>query len=187
MRTNSREVELGRSMRDWLGRMGLSWGGETGRALREQAARIAACSLKFWWAGEDAEGWSAGRFVRSGLRFHDRLTAAAADPRQAELWEDRVVLDEVFWDALRQHPVPLRCASTSSSSPARAENCTTAVTVGQQRRAPQEARHEARRILPVAARGARALRHERVRRHRRLRARRPRRAAGAGDCAAWPA
>jgi hypothetical protein len=91
--------------------MGLSWGGETGRALREQAARIAACSLKFWWAGEDAEGWSAGRFVRSGLRFHDRLTAAAADPRQAELWEDRVVLDEVFWDALRQHPVPLREAA----------------------------------------------------------------------------
>ncbi len=55
VRTNSREVELGRSMRDWLGRMGLSWGGETGRALREQAARIAACSLKFWWGGADAD------------------------------------------------------------------------------------------------------------------------------------
>src|SRR3712207_9307836 len=88
VRTSSREVELGRSMRDWLGRMGLSWGGETGRALREQAARIAACSLKFWWAGEDIEGWSAGRFVRSGLRFHDRLMADA-DPRQMDLWEDR--------------------------------------------------------------------------------------------------
>ena len=110
VRTNSREVELGRSMRDWLGRMGLSWGGETGRALREQAARIAACSLKFWWSGEDADGWSAGRFVRSGLRFHDRSTTAA-DVRQGELWEDRVVLDEVFWDALRQHPVPLRDAA----------------------------------------------------------------------------
>lgn len=109
VRTNSREVELGRSMRDWLGRMGLSWGGETGRALREQAARIAACSLKFWWTGEDAEGWSAGRFVRSGLRFHDR--PADDDTRQIELWEDRVVLDEVFWDALRQHPVPLRDAA----------------------------------------------------------------------------
>ena len=79
-------------------------------ALREQAARIAACSLKFWWSGADADGWSAGRFVRSGLRFHDRSTAAA-DPQQGELWEDRVVLDEVFWDALRQHPVPLRDAA----------------------------------------------------------------------------
>lgn len=106
VRTNSREVELGRSMRDWLGRMGLSWGGETGRALREQANRIAACSLKFFWEGEASSGWEAGRFVRSGLRFHTRT--AANDAQQADLWEDRVVLDEVFYDALRQHPVPLR-------------------------------------------------------------------------------
>jgi hypothetical protein len=109
VRTNSREVELGRSMRDWLGRMGLSWGGETGRALREQASRIAACSLKFFWEGEASSGWEAGRFVRSGLRFHIRT--ATSDNRQPELWEDRVVLDEVFYDALRQHPVPLREAA----------------------------------------------------------------------------
>jgi replication initiator protein len=109
VRTNSREVELGRSMRDWLGRMGLSWGGETGKALREQATRIAACTLRFYWEGDDADGWVKGGFVRSGLRFHDR--AGRGDDRQAELWEDRVLLDEVFWDALRQHPVPLREAA----------------------------------------------------------------------------
>ena len=45
VRTGSREVELG-SLHDWLGRMGLAWGGETGKALREQAARIAACQLR---------------------------------------------------------------------------------------------------------------------------------------------
>jgi hypothetical protein len=107
VRTSSREVELGRSLHDWLGRMGLAWGGETGKALREQAARIAACSLKFFWGGEDASGWEAGRFVRSGLRFHDY----DGDDRQGDLWEDRVVLDETFYDALRQHPVPLREAA----------------------------------------------------------------------------
>lgn len=107
VRTGSREVELGRSMRDWLGRMGLSWGGETGKALREQAGRISACSLKFFWEGDTSSGWEAGRFVRSGLRFHSR----SDDPQQPELWEDRVVLDEVFYDALRQHPVPLREAA----------------------------------------------------------------------------
>ena len=37
VRTGSREVELGRSMRDWMERMGLSVGGETARSLREQA------------------------------------------------------------------------------------------------------------------------------------------------------
>jgi Plasmid encoded RepA protein len=106
VRSGSREVELGRSLHDWLGRMGLAWGGETGKALREQAARIAACSLKFFWEGEDASGWEAGRFVRSGLRFHDY-----SDNRQSDLWEDRVVLDEAFYDALREHPVPLREAA----------------------------------------------------------------------------
>jgi hypothetical protein len=108
VRTGSREVELGRSMHDWLGRMGLSWGGETGRALREQAARIAACTLKFFWEGDNASGWEKGGFVKSGLRFHDR---PRHDNRQPSLWEDRVVLDETFYDALRRHPVPLREAA----------------------------------------------------------------------------
>lgn len=108
IRTGSREVELGRSMRDWLGRMGLSWGGETGKALREQATRISACSLKFFWEGDTANGWTKGGFVRSGLRFHDR---SPSDDRQADLWEDRVVLDEVFWESLCRHPVPLREAA----------------------------------------------------------------------------
>ena len=107
VRTGSREVELGRSLHDWLGRMGLSWGGETGKALKEQAARIAACSLKFFWEGEDTSRWEAGRFVRSGLRFHRR----GNDDRQSDMWEDRVVLDESFHEALRNHPVPLREAA----------------------------------------------------------------------------
>ena len=105
IRTGSREVELGRNMREWLGRMGLSWGGETGKALREQAARIAACHLRFSWEGDTADGWVKGGFVRSGLRFHARTDD---DARQPSLWEDRVVLDEVFYEALRRHPVPLR-------------------------------------------------------------------------------
>ena len=108
IRTGSREVELGRSMRDWLQRMGLSWGGETGKALREQAARIAACHLRFTWEGDAADGWMKGGFVRSGLRFHQR---AADEDRQGSLWEERVMLDEVFYDALRKHPVPLREAA----------------------------------------------------------------------------
>ncbi len=107
IRTSSREVELGRSMRDWLGRMGLSWGGETGKALREQATRIAACHLRFEWEGETKSGYDKGGFVRSGLRFHQR----AEDDRQGSLWEDRVVLDEVFYEMLRKHPVPLREAA----------------------------------------------------------------------------
>lgn len=101
IRTGSREVALGRSMRDWMERMGLAVGGETARALREQAARISACSLKFFWEDAGSDGFERGAIVRSGLRFH------AEDSAQGSLWEDRVVLDESFYAALRDHPVPV--------------------------------------------------------------------------------
>ncbi len=48
VRTGSREVALGRSMRDWMERIGFVWV-KTARGLREQAARISACTLKFFW------------------------------------------------------------------------------------------------------------------------------------------
>ena len=104
VRTGSREIELGRSMRAWLERMGVAYGGETAKALREQAARISACSLKFFWEDDrrGAEGWAAGRIVTSGLRFH-----AAGGEAQEVLWEDRVELDATFYQALCKHPVPL--------------------------------------------------------------------------------
>jgi len=88
-------------MRDWMERMGLANGGETASALREQAARISACSLKFFWEDAGSDGFERGAIVRSGLRFQ------AEDSAQGALWEDRVVLDEVFFAALRDHPVPL--------------------------------------------------------------------------------
>jgi hypothetical protein len=101
VRTRSREVALGRSMRDWMERMGLAIGGETARSLREQAARISACTLKFFWENEEQEGWARGAIVTSGLRFK------VPEDNQTSLWEDRVVIDEVFWRALSEHPVPL--------------------------------------------------------------------------------
>ncbi len=103
VKTKSREVELGRSMWGWLERMGVAYGGETAKALREQAARISACNLKFFWDDErGVDGWSAARIVASGLRFHTLATDG-----QENLWEDRVELDPVFFKALADHPVPL--------------------------------------------------------------------------------
>ena len=106
VRTGTREIELGRSMSAWMERMGIAWGGETARALREQAARISACSLKFFWEDSDEQGWARGAIVSSGLRFH-----AMTDDSQGRLWEDRVVLDEIFYKALQDHPVPLQEAA----------------------------------------------------------------------------
>jgi hypothetical protein len=89
-------------MRDWMERMGLAVGGETARSLREQAARISACTLKFFWEDDQHQGWTRGGIVTSGLRFK-----IPENNDQATLWEDRVVLDEAFYAALRDHPVPV--------------------------------------------------------------------------------
>lgn len=107
VRTGSPQVALGRSMRDWMERMGLAIGGETARSLREQSARISACTLKFFWEGEDdgARGFKRGAIVDSGLQF------AVNNAKQGSLWEDQVVLDPVFYKALRDHPVPLQEAA----------------------------------------------------------------------------
>ncbi len=103
IRTGRREVELGRSMRDWLTRMGISVGGETFKGFREQSLRISACSLKFFWDGAEADAFEKGGIVKRGLIFHD----SASDERQGSLWEDVVQLDETFFQALQDHPVPL--------------------------------------------------------------------------------
>jgi hypothetical protein len=113
--TQSREVSLGRSMRGWMGRMGLSVGGETASALREQARRIATCSMRFSWQAEGKARPRAGnptmmtneRIIKSGLFFHD----GRGDGRQESLFEDRVLLDADFFDQLRRHPVPLQDAA----------------------------------------------------------------------------
>src|SRR3954454_14730056 len=107
VRTNSPQVALGRSMRNWMERMGLAVGGETARSIRKQSARISACTLKFFWEGDDdnARGFKRGAIVDSGLQF------AAGDGAQGSLWEDQVTLDPLFWKALRDHPVPLQEAA----------------------------------------------------------------------------
>jgi hypothetical protein len=107
VRTGTPEVALGRSMRNWMERMGLAVGGETARSLREQSARISACALKFFWEGDDenTRGFKRGAIVDSGLQF------AAHDNAQGSLWEDQVTLDPVFYKALRDHPVPLQEAA----------------------------------------------------------------------------
>lgn len=107
VRTGSPQVALGRSMRNWMERMGLAVGGETARGLREQSARISACTLKFFWEDDTdhTRGFKRGAIVDSGLQF------TAGDGAQGSLWEDQVTLDPVFYKALRDHPVPLQEAA----------------------------------------------------------------------------
>jgi len=103
-RTNSPEVELGRSMNSWMGRMSLSTGGRTYQLVTEQARRISACRLTFFTERDNgAEARQNGAFVQDAISL-----AGIVDENQPALWQDRVRLDEGFWRSLRDHPVPVR-------------------------------------------------------------------------------
>jgi hypothetical protein len=106
-----RRIEIGRSMRDWLGRMGITVGGESYTAVREQAHRISACRMTIAWRGDNGEEGFKRENIIDGM-----LTMGARNDSMPLLWEDEVELTESFFAALKSHPVPLwepalRCIS----------------------------------------------------------------------------
>lgn len=112
IKTKSREIELGSSMRNWLNNMGVSVGGVTYKAVAEQAKRISTCRLTFFGSGISKEIRRNGSFVRDAITM-----AGVIDEDQQPLWQDRVVLEEEFYRALRDHPVPVSEAALRAIGP----------------------------------------------------------------------
>jgi len=106
VRTRSREVELGASMNAWLTAMGIPVGGKTYQIVREQSRRISRCRLTFFRRSESAEIVTNGAFVRDAI-----LPLNPEAPEQLPLWQERVRLDEGFYQSLIDHPLPLREAA----------------------------------------------------------------------------
>ena len=111
LKTGSREIELGRSMRVWLGTMGLSIGGTTYKMVAEQAKRISSCRLQFFTSRGEMEVMKHGGFVDGSIML------ANLDSDQPTLWNDRVLLNEEFYRALREHPVPVSEAGLRAIGP----------------------------------------------------------------------
>lgn len=103
LRSRSPEVELGRSMRDWMRRMGVTLGGKSYRTVREQANRISACRLTFSWKEGATIGFVRDNVVSGGISLH----GLQEDDRQGRLWVDTVRLSDNFYQALCRHPVPI--------------------------------------------------------------------------------
>lgn len=105
MRSASREVELGRSMREWLQRMGISHGGKSYNEVRDQAARLSTCKLTFYYsAAQGRVGFQNERIVDDGLIMMD---GSPEDGRQGSLFVESVRLSESFFTSLQKHPVPI--------------------------------------------------------------------------------
>jgi replication initiator protein len=103
VRTQRREVELGASMNAWLTAMNIPIGGKTYQIVREQSRRISRCRLTFFRRTTNAELVTNGAFVRDAI-----LPLDPAESAQIPLWQERVRLDEGFYQSLIEHPLPLR-------------------------------------------------------------------------------
>ncbi len=115
VKSRSREIELGRNMRMWLGTMGLSIGGTTYRMVNDQARRISSCRLTFFTDQSGREIMRHGGFVDGSISL--AISSADVEDAQGSLWQERVLLDERFYQALLAHPVPVSEAGLRAIGP----------------------------------------------------------------------
>ena len=101
LRTNSREIELGRSLRAWLTRLGIPIGGKSFKDVREQAERISRCRLSFHVQAAGRAGLVNQNIVDTAM------FVGSDDAAQGSLFVDTVKLSETFFEQLRRHPVPI--------------------------------------------------------------------------------
>lgn len=97
IRTNSREIELGRSLRIWLGKLGVPIGGKSMRDVRDQALRLSRCRMTFQITQGDKIG-----FINQNL-----IDTAMFSMEGGSLLET-VQLSERFFMELKRHPVPVQ-------------------------------------------------------------------------------
>ncbi|WP_342453014.1 replication protein RepA [Pararoseomonas indoligenes] len=110
LRTKSREIELGRSLRAWLSRLGIPIGGKSFKDVREQAERISRCRLTFHIK-------TAGRAGLVNQNIVDTaMFVGSEDPSQTSLFTDTVRLSESFFEQLQRHPVPIEEAAIKALS-----------------------------------------------------------------------
>jgi len=110
IRTRSRDVTLGRSMRDWLTRMDVPIGGKSMTMIRDQAERISRCHLSFNVRTSKRMDFIQQSIV-DGAMFLDN-----PDEGQGSLFLETVRLSEGFFLELQRHPVPLEDAAIRAIS-----------------------------------------------------------------------
>jgi hypothetical protein len=100
VRTNSREVELGRSLHAWLRRLEIPIGGKQMASVRDQAERISRCRLCFQIKQGNRTGLLNQHILDTSMFIED-------DNAQGGLFVERATLSQSFFDELKKHPVPV--------------------------------------------------------------------------------
>ena len=103
VRTQSRDIVLGRSLSEFMRKLGISSTDGRGQArLRNQINRLFNCSVQLNYTTEGRET-SATALVAELTDFWWN----PKHPDQTGLWESKVRLSEVFFNEIVSHPVPL--------------------------------------------------------------------------------
>jgi hypothetical protein len=110
LRTGSREVELGASLRQWMARLGIQPGGSAFRSVREQAERISRCRLSF----HISSGGRTSALVNQSVVDKALFIEEKDDHKQGHLSLEVAKLSEGYFEQLRRHPVPLEEAAIKS-------------------------------------------------------------------------
>jgi hypothetical protein len=106
LRTGSREIELGASLRKWMARVGIQPGGSAFRSVRDQAERISRCRLTFHINGAGRTSALVNQSVVDRALFIEE-----GDGPQGRLSLEVAKLSEGYFEQLQKHPVPLEEAA----------------------------------------------------------------------------
>jgi hypothetical protein len=104
VRSNSREVELGRSLHAWLRRLEIPIGGKQMATVRDQAERISRCRLSFQIKQGTRTGLVNQHILDTSMFIED-------ETEQGGLFVEKAVLSQSFFDELKKHPVPVEEAA----------------------------------------------------------------------------
>jgi hypothetical protein len=105
LRTNCREVELGKSLRDWLGRMGIPVGGRSLKDVRDQTERISRCRLTFEVRQGARLGMANQSITESAIFLDDEESSQGQGRLSAQA--QVATLSIAFFETLKRHPVPI--------------------------------------------------------------------------------
>jgi len=111
LRTQSREVMLGRSLRNWLERMQIPVCGRNLDIVREQTERISRCRLTFEVRQGNRIGLSNQNIMDSAI-----FLEPSDDDVQGTLFTQVARLSEAFFEGLKRHPVPFEEAAIGAIS-----------------------------------------------------------------------
>ena len=105
VRTQSPDVDLGGSVREFLRRLGIDANGRSMRELRQQMLALSVCHMTLGMATSDGVAQIDAKPIDTFQAWH------TDEPGQHGLWTGRMRLTAKFFESLVDHAVPLDCSA----------------------------------------------------------------------------